>query len=158
MRDDKGGEYSSTAMDDWYKEHGISRQHTVRNRPQQNGVAERSNRTAGEGIVAMLQEANLPASFWGEALSAFVHCRNRSTTSAVKGATPYELFYGKKPDVLLMCIFRRTREHPTWHLIWRRVCSLVIRWVIKATSSTFQPPRRQLSVKEQNLMRDTFQD
>ena len=68
LRDDKGGEYMSTAFGDFCDEHGIGRQHTIRNRPQQNGVAERVNRTLREGITTMLHEARLPDTFWGEAL------------------------------------------------------------------------------------------
>ena len=45
LRDDKGGEYISGEFEAFCIERGIQRQHTVRNRPQQNEVAERSNRT-----------------------------------------------------------------------------------------------------------------
>ena len=38
----------STAWDNFCLEHGITRRHTARNRPQQNGVAERANRTIME--------------------------------------------------------------------------------------------------------------
>jgi hypothetical protein len=48
---------------------------------------------------AMLAEANLPASFWGECLAALVHILNRIPTASAKNATPYELWHGKKPDV-----------------------------------------------------------
>ena len=79
---------------------GIERQHTVQNRPQQNGVAERANRTISEALTAMLAESGLPASFWGEALAYYVHVGNRLPTSAIPGATtPYELWHGAKPDV-----------------------------------------------------------
>ena len=40
LRDDKGGEYMSNAFLQFTTDAGIARQHTVRNRPQQNGVAE----------------------------------------------------------------------------------------------------------------------
>ena len=99
LRDDKGGEYISNEFDAFCAEHGIERQHTVRNRPQQNGVAERFNRTLAEGITAMLSESGLPPTFWGEALSSLVHVLNRCPTSARPGTTPYEAFYGRKPDV-----------------------------------------------------------
>src|SRR3981189_3217648 len=79
---------------------GIVRQHTVRNRPQQNGVAERANRTMAEGVTAMLAESGLPLSFWGEALASYVHVWNCLPTSAIlKATTPYELWHGRKPDV-----------------------------------------------------------
>ena len=46
-------------------ENGIQRQHTVRNHPQQNGVAERSNRMMEEGLVSMLYESGMSTAFWG---------------------------------------------------------------------------------------------
>src|SRR5882724_11525524 len=79
---------------------GIVRQHTVRNRPQQNGVAERANRTMAEGVTAMLAESGLPMSFWGEALASFVHVSNCLPTASIsKQTTPYQLWHGRKPDV-----------------------------------------------------------
>ncbi len=77
LQDDKGGEYMSKEFDNFCLDHGIVRRHTVRNRPQQNGVAERFNRTLGEGITTMLAESYLPLQFWGEALAALVHTHNR---------------------------------------------------------------------------------
>ncbi|GJF01035.1 hypothetical protein PsYK624_173410 [Phanerochaete sordida] len=88
LHDDKGDEYIFKELEDFCNEHGIQRQHTVRNRPQQNGVAERFNRVLTEGITAMLSEAGLPPSFWGEALSALVHVLNRCLTSALPVKTP----------------------------------------------------------------------
>ena len=95
----------SREMDDFCAEHGIQRQHSVRARPQQNGVAERANRTMEQGIISMLHQAGLPLSFWGEALAAFVHIWNRTPTSAVPGKTPYETFYGNRPDVSMLRVW-----------------------------------------------------
>ena len=105
LRDDKGGEYMSTAFGDFCDEHGIGRQHTIHNRPQQNGVAERVNRTLREGITTMLHEAKLPDTFWGEALCTVVYTLNRTPRSANPGITPYEAFFGIKPDVSNLRIF-----------------------------------------------------
>ena len=85
---------------------GIHRQHTVRNEPHQNGVAERVNRTLHESCTALLTGAHLPASFWGHALNVAVHVHNRSPTSAIPaGFTPFELWYGHKPSVSHLRIF-----------------------------------------------------
>jgi hypothetical protein len=105
LRDDKGGEYIGKEFDEFCAEHGIQRQHSVRARPQQNGVAERANRTMEQGIITMLHQAGLPLSFWGEALAAFVHVWNRTPTTAVPGKTPYETVFGSKPDVSLMRVW-----------------------------------------------------
>ena len=45
LRSDGGGEYMSNEFMDFCKYHGIKRQFTARCTPQQNGVAERKNRT-----------------------------------------------------------------------------------------------------------------
>ncbi|GBE78927.1 predicted protein [Sparassis crispa] len=99
VQDDKGGEYMSNAFIQFTQEAGIERRHTTRNRPQQNGVAERANRTMDNDITAMLAESKLPPSFWGECIASMVHVWNRLPTAVVKGATPYELWYKRKPDV-----------------------------------------------------------
>ena len=99
LRDDKGGEYMSNEFQNLLDECGIVREHTVRNRPQQNGVAERCNRLFSERIVALLEESGLSKKFWAECLAALVHVLNRCPTSAVVGTTPYEKWHGSKPSV-----------------------------------------------------------
>jgi transposase InsO family protein len=105
LRDDKGGEYMSREFDAFCIDHGIQRQHTARNRPQQNGVAERANRTFEEGVISMLHESGMPPSFWGEALSSFIHVHNRVSTTSVTGMTPHEAFLGSKPDLSMLRVW-----------------------------------------------------
>ena len=105
LHEDKGGEYMSNAFAAFLTAHGIRRFHTTRNSPQENGVAERSNRILDEGITASLHEANLPSSFWGYALSNYLSILNRSPTSAVKGMVPHEAFYKRKPTVADVRVF-----------------------------------------------------
>ena len=59
LRDDKGGEYMSNEFNAYLAAAGITRQHTVRNEPHQNGVAERANRTIAEGITVKGSGVNL---------------------------------------------------------------------------------------------------
>jgi len=99
LRDDKAGEYMSKEFNDFCDASGIERQHTVRNRPQQNGVAERVNRDISDGTTAMLAESGLPLQFWDDAVASFVHVRNRCGTSTIKNGTPYQEAYGHKPDI-----------------------------------------------------------
>ena len=68
--------------------------------PQQNGVAERMNRTLMESARAMIAHAGLPNSYWGEAVATAAYVRNRMPTTAIKNnQTPYERWYGRKPNV-----------------------------------------------------------
>ena len=88
-------------------ENGIQRQHTVRNHPQQNGVAERSTigRWMRVFLVSILYESGMPTAFWGEALAAFIHTSNRFLTSALPDSNPHEAFYGSKPDLCTLCVW-----------------------------------------------------
>jgi hypothetical protein len=96
----------SNAFHDFTTQCGIERQHTVRARPQQNGVTERANRVLYERLTTMLDESGLPKAFWGECLAALVHVWNRYPTEAVRSATPYELWHGRKPDVSHLRVFQ----------------------------------------------------
>ena len=106
FRNDKGGEYISNAFKAHLQKCGIVVQHTIRNEPHQNGVAERSNRTLAEGIITLLTEAKLPPSFWEYALNTFVHVRNRMPTAALQDGTPYSHWFGGRiADVSHLRVF-----------------------------------------------------
>jgi transposase InsO family protein len=92
LHDDKGGEFIGNEWDAFMQAEGIRRKHTVRATPQQNGVAERKNRTLAECITAMLNEAKLPASFWGEALQTAKFLLNIAPSRSVAvGKSPFKL-------------------------------------------------------------------
>ena len=55
----KGGEYICAEFDAFCAEHSIERQHSVCNRPQQNGIAESTNRTLADSVTTMLAESGL---------------------------------------------------------------------------------------------------
>jgi Reverse transcriptase (RNA-dependent DNA polymerase)/GAG-pre-integrase domain/gag-polypeptide of LTR copia-type len=105
LRDDKGGEFMSTAFEKYCEREGIIREHTIRATPEQNGAVERVNRRISEAATAMLTEANLPPSFWGFAVLAYIHAANRCSSQAHKGTTPYQLWHSKKPSVKRLRVF-----------------------------------------------------
>jgi hypothetical protein len=63
-----------------------------------NGVAERFNRTLVELARVMLADAKLPKFLWEPAVARAAYVRNQAYTKAV-GATPYECWMGKRPNV-----------------------------------------------------------
>ena len=102
---DNGGEFTSDEFEKYLKKEGIKHQLTIPKCPEQNGVAERFNRTLVEMVRSMLADSELPKSFWAEALATAVYLRNRSPTKPVEGKTPYEAIYGEKPKVEHLRVF-----------------------------------------------------
>ncbi|PWA94422.1 Retrovirus-related Pol polyprotein from transposon TNT 1-94 [Artemisia annua] len=68
---------------------------TVRHTPQQNGVAERMNRTLLEKVRCMLSNAGLGKEFWAEVVTYECHLVNRLPSTTIDGKTPFEKWYGK---------------------------------------------------------------
>ena len=64
IRFDRGGEYFIGDFKDYLTENGIISQFTALGTPQQNGVAERWNRTLLDMVRSMLSYSTLPISFW----------------------------------------------------------------------------------------------
>ena len=98
VRTDRGGEYLSKDLEDHFSKLGVRHQLTMRYTPQQNGVAERLNRTLLEKVRAMLEDSQISKRLWAEALVTANHVRNRSPAAGAS-KTPWELFHGIKPDV-----------------------------------------------------------
>ena len=73
--------------------------------PQQNGVAERKNRTLIEMARTMLDEYKSPYKLWADAINTACHASNRLYLRKLKNKTPYELMTGKKPNVKYFRVF-----------------------------------------------------
>jgi len=78
LRTDRGREYLSDQFKELCDEKGIHRQLTTPRTPQQNGVAERRNKTLLNIVRSMLSYSTLPKSFLGICLTNnyihFEHC------------------------------------------------------------------------------------
>ena len=105
LRSDGGQEYFSTEFKAFLEEKGIRREFSCRYTPQQNGVAERKNRTILEMARTMLQEKNMPHIYWAEAAVTAVYLINRCTTEGVHDSTPHEKYFGTKPDLSHLKVF-----------------------------------------------------
>ena len=105
LRTDGGGEYTSARFEEFLKCEGIRHERTIPRTPEQNGVAERMNRTLVETVRSMLSDSKLPQKFWAEALSTAVYLRNRSPAKAVRGTTPFEAWTSQKPTVGHLRVF-----------------------------------------------------
>ena len=94
LHSDTGGEFKNLC-----EVNGIKRQYCVARTPQQNGIAERKNRTVQEAARTMLLEANLSETFWREAVSTVVYVINRAQLRVNSNKTPYELWNERKATV-----------------------------------------------------------
>src|ERR1044072_4585693 len=105
LRTDTGGEYPDGDFMTFCKQEGIKRQFTVAHTPQQNGVAERMNRTLLERTRAMLRTAGLAKSFWAEAVRTACYVINRSPSTAIDLKTLMEMWKGKPGDYSSLHVF-----------------------------------------------------
>lgn len=96
---DRGGEFTSNEMKQHLEQHGTEHPMTVHDSPQQNGAAERRNRTILERVRALLFDSKLPAYMWGEAIFLAVYIINRSPSAVLDNITPHEVATGVRPDL-----------------------------------------------------------
>ncbi|GJV12034.1 retrovirus-related pol polyprotein from transposon TNT 1-94 [Tanacetum coccineum] len=76
-----------------------------KNQDQDDGVTERRNRTLIEATRTMLNSANLPKQFWGEAVNTACYTQNRSIIVKKHGKTAYDVFRGRSPDISYFHMF-----------------------------------------------------
>ena len=101
LRTDGGREYINTVLDEYLKENGIEHQHTVPYTPQQNGVAERFNRTVIERTRAILHSQGLPSKLWAEVLDTVRYLYTLGPIRAITNGNPQMIFRNteQKPNV-----------------------------------------------------------
>ena len=100
FQSDGGGEYSSGWFAKYLKSKGIHHEFTNSDTPQENGIAERANRTLVHTAWMMLFESSLSRSFWGYTILYTTHILNRVINRGVSTKkTPYHLYTGSRPSV-----------------------------------------------------------
>lgn len=101
---DGGGEFINNDLKEWYAQEGIIMQQSMPYTHEQVGAIEREHRTLHSKARAMMTYAKLPKGYWGYALKAASYLKNRCVITRT-GKTPYEVWYGSKPDVSKIRIF-----------------------------------------------------
>ncbi|GJZ30129.1 putative ribonuclease H-like domain-containing protein [Tanacetum coccineum] len=91
IRCDNGTEFKNKDFIEFCGSKGIKREYSNARTPQQNGVAERKNRTLIEAARTMLADSFLPNTFWAEAVSTACYVLNRVLVTKPHNKTPYEL-------------------------------------------------------------------
>ncbi|GJR67030.1 retrovirus-related pol polyprotein from transposon TNT 1-94 [Tanacetum coccineum] len=102
IRCDDETEFKNKNMNQCCERKGIKREFSVARTPQQNGVAERKNRTLIKAARTMLADSKLPTTFWAEAVNTACYVQNRVLVTKPHNKTPYELFLSRKPALGFM--------------------------------------------------------
>ncbi|CAH2109147.1 unnamed protein product [Euphydryas editha] len=105
LRTDNGKEYCSKEFEKYLSSSGIVHQKSNPYTPEQNGLAERCNRSVVEKARCLLFDAHLDNSFWAEAANTAVYLQNRTVASALNEKTPFELWTSRKPDISHLRVF-----------------------------------------------------
>ncbi|GJW58590.1 putative ribonuclease H-like domain-containing protein [Tanacetum coccineum] len=102
IRCDNRTEFKNKEMNQFCEMKGILRQYSIARTPQQNGVAERRNRTLIKAARTMLADSKLPTTFWAEVVNTACYVQNRVLVVKPHNKTPYELFHGRTPTLSFM--------------------------------------------------------
>ncbi|GJS39699.1 putative ribonuclease H-like domain-containing protein [Tanacetum coccineum] len=97
IRSENGTEFKNSVMSQFYEMKGIKREFSIARTSQQNGVAERKNRTLIEAVRTMLVNSKLPTTFWAEAVNTTCYVLNRVLVIKPNSKKPYELIHGRTP-------------------------------------------------------------
>nr|GEV24895.1 hypothetical protein [Tanacetum cinerariifolium] len=102
IRSDNGIEFKNFDLNQFCGLKGIKREFSVPRTPQQNGIAERKNKTLIEAARTMLADSLLPIPFWAKAVNTTCYVQNRVLVTKPHNKTPYELLHGRTPSICFM--------------------------------------------------------
>ncbi|GJU46474.1 retrovirus-related pol polyprotein from transposon TNT 1-94 [Tanacetum coccineum] len=99
IRTDNGTEFKNHELESFCNENGISQNFSSPYTPEQNGVAERKNKTLIEAARTMQNGLVLSKHFWTEAVMIACLTQNRSIIVKRHDKTPYEIFRERIPYI-----------------------------------------------------------
>ncbi|XP_074363225.1 uncharacterized protein LOC141703653 [Apium graveolens] len=105
FRSDNGTEFVNHKVQSLFTSYGIIHQTTCTYSPQQNGIVERKHRHLLNVARALRFHASLLISLWGDCVLTACYLINRTPTPVLKGLTPYEVLFHKKPDYSNLRVF-----------------------------------------------------
>ncbi|KAE8706762.1 Retrovirus-related Pol polyprotein from transposon TNT 1-94 [Hibiscus syriacus] len=105
LRSDNGKEYRNRRFRDFCANNGIKMETTVPMTPQQNGVAERMNRTLNERARSMRIHAGLPKFLWAEAINTAAYLINRGPSVPLDDRILEEVWSKKEINLSHLRVF-----------------------------------------------------
>ncbi|GJS64524.1 putative ribonuclease H-like domain-containing protein [Tanacetum coccineum] len=158
IRCDNGTEFKNSVMNQFCEMKGIKREFSVARTPQQNGVAERRNRTQIEAVRTMLVDSKLPTTFWAEAVNNACYVLNSVLVIKPHNKTPYELIRRRTPLIDFTKPFGyhvtilNTREQSRPSLKWKAADGFFVGYsVVSKVVRVFNKRTRITRKVEENL-------
>nr|GEX74254.1 hypothetical protein [Tanacetum cinerariifolium] len=102
IRSDNGNDFKNSDLNQFCGLKGIKKEFSVPRTPQQNGIAERKNKTLIKASRTMLADSLLPITFWAEAVNTACYVQNRVLVTKPHNKTAYELLHGKVNEGFLV--------------------------------------------------------
>ena len=101
IRSDRGTEFFNKAEKKYLEDLGIEHQSLLPYSQQQNGRAECYQQTILNKAESLRHQAGLSEGFWKFAVMAAIYIYNQTPFARADWKTPYELWFGNQPNVLL---------------------------------------------------------
>ena len=98
-------EFENLSFIDYCNEQGIDHNFSAPKTRQQNEVVERKNQTLEDMTGTMLIASGLARNFWAEGLNISSYIINRCMIRLILNKTQYELFKGRKPNIMHLRVF-----------------------------------------------------
>ncbi|GKD41250.1 ribonuclease H-like domain-containing protein [Tanacetum coccineum] len=108
-------------MNEFCAKKGIKREYSMARTPQQNGVAERKNRTLIEAARTMLADSLLPIQFWAEAVHTACYVLNRVLVTKPQMKTQLGKFDGKSEEGYLLGYSTSSKGFRVYNRVTRKV-------------------------------------
>ncbi|GJS78205.1 retrovirus-related pol polyprotein from transposon TNT 1-94 [Tanacetum coccineum] len=105
IRTDNETEFKNSELESFYDEKGISQNFSSPYTSEQNGVAERKNKTLIEATRTMPNGSVLSKHLWTEAIRFSCYTKNRSIIIKRHDKTPYEIFRERILDISYFHVF-----------------------------------------------------
>src|SRR5258708_3495363 len=105
LQSDCSGKYVNTLLERYCTESGIKLKFTVPHMPEQNSVAERTNQKILDKGRAIMKDTGAPDFLWADAFATNVYAMNQTISTRAGDRTPYEAFFGTKPDMSHMRVW-----------------------------------------------------
>ncbi|XP_071695713.1 uncharacterized protein [Rutidosis leptorrhynchoides] len=102
---DNGGEFNNKQIHQLFQSNGIHIRFSCPHTSQQNGKSERMIRTIINLIRTLLFQANLPPTFWVEALHMTTYLLNLLPSSSINHEIPHTHLYKYKPNYFTLRVF-----------------------------------------------------